>query len=238
MKMAGIRQQYRLAMIAVSFAALAACGEAPNEEGPETPSSDPYAADPVNLDVWLERLEVGSRELYSARESVADALGLEPGARIADIGAGTGLYTLLFAERVGAAGVVYAVDIAPRFLTLINQRADDLGLRSVVSVLGRTDSITLPAESVDVVFIADTYHYFDEPSAMMRSIHAALRPGGHLYIVDFDLDENGPPPADHRHVRFGKEELATEIVAFGFEPPEEIAVPGLVENYMLRFRRP
>lgn len=235
---AGIRQRYRLAILGAAFGAVAACGPAPDDESFETPSGDPYAADPVNLDVWLERLEVGSRELYSSRETVAAALELEPGARVADIGAGTGLYTLLFAEKVGPDGVVYAVDIAPRFLTLINQRADDLGLEGVVSVLGRTDSITLPAESVDVVFIADTYHYFDEPSAMMRSIHEALRPGGRLYVVDFDLDENGPPPADHRHVRFGKEDLAAEIVAFGFEPPEEVAVRGLVENYMLRFRRP
>lgn len=221
-------------------AALAACGERPESslDDAPPPAEEPYPYQPVNLDLWLERLEVGSRELYSARTAVADALRLPEGARVADIGAGTGLYTLIFAEKTGAAGVVYAVDIAPRFLTLINQRADDLGFDNVVSVLGRPDSITLPEESVDAVFIADTYHYFDDPAAIMKTIRDALKPGGSLYVVDYNLADGETPPADKRHVRIGKDGVAAEIESFGFGEAEEIAVAGLTENYMLRFIRP
>lgn len=201
-----------------------------------TPPPDEVGA--VNLDVWLERLEVGSREIYSARQNVTAALDLAPGERIADIGAGTGIYTLLFAERVGPDGVVYAVDIAPRFLSLINQRADDLGLSNVVSVLSRPDSITLPAASVDAVFIADTYHYFDMPDLLMGTVFKALKPGGRLYIVDFERSDDIASAGRHRHVRFGKQGLAEEVSIYGFILEREIAVAGLSDNYMLEFRRP
>jgi len=228
----------RLAALVV-LVGVAACGGRDQDKasGPP-PAADPYANEPVNVDVWLERLEVNSRELYSARMNVADALHLEPGMRVADVGAGTGLYTLIFAEKAGPEGVVYAVDIAPRFLTLINQRADDLGLDNVVSVLSRSDSITLPAESVDIVFIADTYHYLDDPQALMKTAYAALRPGGALYIVDFKLAEGATPPPEKRHVRFGEAGMKAEIESFGFGFAEEIAVEGLSENYMLKFTRP
>lgn len=222
-------------------AMVSACGDRDAQSSLDDappPAAEPYPYEPVNLDLWLDRLEVGSRELYSARTAVADALKLPGGARIADVGAGTGLYTLIFAEKTGPSGVVYAVDIAPRFLTLINQRADDLGYDNVVSVLGRPDSVTLPANSVDAVFIADTYHYFDDPAAIMKTVFDALKPGGALYIVDYNLAKGETPPADKRHVRTGKDGVAAEIESFGFGPADEIEVTGLTQNYMLRFVRP
>lgn len=237
--MAGSRGRLRMNRAGlIAFAALvaAACGGERAEDAPAAPAS--AEAEQQALDLWLERLEVGSRELYSARAAVAAALELEPGAKVADIGAGTGLYTLLFSEIVGEGGAVFAVDIEPRFLKLINQRAEEFGLNNVVSVLGREDSITLPPASVDAAFIADTYHYFDDPAAIMTTVRDALRPGGSLYIVDFDIEEGAEPPADKRHVRFGKQGVAAEVQSFGFSPPQEIAVAGLSENYMLRFARP
>ncbi|MHA7872221.1 MAG: class I SAM-dependent methyltransferase, partial [Hyphococcus sp.] len=155
--------------------ALAACSQqpaAPRETGPAAASSSPapIAEDDINLDVWLERLEVGSRELYSAREAVVEAVGVGDGAVVADIGAGTGLYSLLFAEQVGRTGHVFSVDIEPLFLDLINRRAEDMGFGNVTAVLGRQTDISLPANSVDAVFIADTYHYFDDREDIMRTI--------------------------------------------------------------------
>lgn len=217
---------------------LGACGGEREAASAEAPLADAYSNDPANPDLWLERLEVGGRELYSARAAVAAAVDLRPGGRIADVGAGTGLYTLLFAEAVGATGAVYAIDIEPRFLKLINQRAEEFGLGNVVSVLGRDDSITLPQQSVEAVFICDTYHYFSDPAAIMATVLASLKPGGALYIVDYDLAEGATPPADKREVRFGKGGVAAEVQSFGFTAAEEIAVEGLSENYMLRFRKP
>lgn len=228
----------RLAALSACAALIACDGGESDDHELAAAVAKPYPDDPANLELWLDRMEVGSRDIYSARAAVASAVDLKPGARIADIGAGTGVYTMLFAEKVGVSGAVFAVDIEPRFLKLINQRAADGGFENVVSVLGRIDSITLPAQSVDVVFICDTYHYFEDPAAIMATVRASLRPGGALYVVDYELAEGATPPADHRHVRFGRNRVAAEIRAFGFEEEGAISVPGLSDNYMLRFRKP
>lgn len=231
---------HRLILIAAIGAALTACGG-------EKSSSEPVEAvkgtgalseDGVNLEVWLERLEVGSRELYSAREKVVAAVGVKEGDWIADIGAGTGLYSLLFAEAVGAKGRVFAEDIEPLFLDLINQRASDLRLGNVTAVLGREDHITLPDESLDFVFIADTYHYFTEREAVMRSVYDALKPGGVLILVEFDVIPGEARPDYKSHVRFGKASVVSEIEYIGFDYVRAPDIEGLTENYFLRFEKP
>ncbi|MEZ5894551.1 MAG: class I SAM-dependent methyltransferase [Parvularculaceae bacterium] len=191
-----------------------------------------------NLDLWLEQMEVGSRELYSAREAVADAIALKEGAVVADIGAGTGLYSLLFSERVGPSGRVFAEDIEPMFLNLINQRAEDAGASNVTAVLGRENDVSLPDNAIDVVFIADTYHYFEDRESVMKTVYRALKPGGSLVIVDYDLKPDQPRPEDKAQVRFGKAGVVSEIEFIGFKLADDIAVPGLSENYFLRFTKP
>lgn len=198
---------------------------------PETAESD----EGVNLDVWLERMEVGSRELYSAREAVVGALSLEDGDVVADIGAGTGLYALLFADAVGPRGRVYAEDIEPLFLDLINRRSEDSGFDNITAVLGRENDVTLPERSTDVVFIADTYHYFSDREAVMKSVRKALKPSGSLVVVDYDLKPGEPRPEDKAHVRFGRAGVISEIEYVGFKLAEEKLVEGLEENYFLRF---
>lgn len=227
-------------LTAVAFL-LAACSEPAN---PEADTGNPQAIETpaiddgeVNLDVWLERLEVGSRELYSAREAVVAAAGLKEGDVVADIGAGTGLYTLLFAEAVGAKGHVYSVDIEPLFLDLINRRAEDMGLYNITAVLGRRNDISLPEQSVDVVFIADTYHYFENREDIMRTVRNALKPGGSLIIIDYEITSETVRPDDKSHVRFGKAGVISEMEYVGFETSDDIPVDGLSENYFVRFRK-
>ena len=216
---------------------LVACGDSNNDIADElAPQS--YGEEESNVELWLETMEIGSRELYSARSDVVEALDLGAGERIADIGAGTGLYSVMFAQQVGASGAVFAVDIEPRFLKLIIQRAADLDLTNVTAVLGRDVSITLPEREVDVVFISDTYNYFADPEAIMRSVFSALKPGGRLYVLDFDLSEGVPRNTENQHIRVGKEAVKAEIETTGFLFDEEVAVPGLTETYMLRFVKP
>lgn len=198
----------------------------------------PSAQEDATLDVWLETMEVGSREFYAAREAVVAAIALKEGEFVADIGAGTGLYSLLFARAVGPSGEVYAIDIEPRFLKLINQRAEDLELQNVAAVLSRLNSITLPQASIDVAFISDTYNYITDPAELMASVKTALRPGGRLYILDFDAPAAQPRPPALQHIRLGQDGVRTEVEGFGFKDSERVAVPGLNETYMLRFTRP
>lgn len=218
---------------------LTACSQAPeNAEPADGPAITATADDSdVTIDVWLERMEVGSRELYSARQAVVDAIALDEGAAVADIGSGTGLYALMFAESVGPAGRVYAEDIEPRFLDLINQRAEDSGIDNITAVLGRENDVTLPESAVDVVFIADTYHYFSDREAVMKSVYRALKPGGSLIVIDYDLKPGEERPADKSHVRFGRAGVISEIEYIGFKFAAEEDVEGLEENYFLRFEK-
>lgn len=227
-----------IALAAVSLLAAGCGGKSPASDVAEPLPPPSYGEEEANPEVFLDTMEVGSRELYAARDAVLAAAGIRPGEKIADIGAGTGLYSLMFASSVGPAGVVYAIDIEPRFLKLIGQRAADLDAGNVVTVLGRDKDITLPPASVDVVFIADTYFYFADRPAIMQTVNEALVPGGRLVILDYNLDETAKDDARRAHVRFGKAGMISEIESFGFTLGEEPKVEGLSDIYMLVFRKP
>ena len=111
-------------------------------------------------------------------------MGLRPGDAVADIGAGTGLFTFLFAEQVGCCGTIYAVEVAPAMVSYLVEQTRQRGYEHVVvPVLNSTDSAKLPPDSIDLAFICETYHHFEHPREMLASIHAALRPGGRLVVV-------------------------------------------------------
>src|SRR4029077_2017625 len=124
--------------------------------------------------------EVESREIYTQRKEIVVACKLKPGMAVADIGAGTGLFTRLFAKEVGPQGKVYAVDIAAKFIEHIEKTAQDEGLKNVGGVVCTADSVRLPAKSIALAFVCDTYHHFEFPFKTLASIHEALRPGGQL----------------------------------------------------------
>ena len=134
--------------------------------GAESQLNDNFVDPDLDVQAWVERFEGESREVFSERRAVLKATAVKAGDRVADIGAGTGLYTRLFAEAVGAKGWVHAVDISTAFLQHINRTNAELGLGNVTAVLGQSDSITLPPDSVDLAFVCDTYHHLEavEPS--------------------------------------------------------------------------
>lgn len=228
--------------LAFTFCAAAISGCDQPSQSLETPidsvATSALPQEDISVDLWLEQLEVGSRELYAAREEVAAAVGLELGAQVADIGAGTGLYTLLFAELIGVSGHVFAVDIEPLFLDLINQRTSDSGFENVTAVLGQEDDITLPENSIDIAFIADTYHYFSDREAIMKTVYDALKPGGTLVMVEYDIMPGEPRPEGKSHVRFGKDAVIAEVEYVGFRFLGEAEVEGLNDNYFVRFSKP
>lgn len=184
---------------------------------------------------WRAIFERTGREVWDRRHEIVAALGLKPGMRVADVGAGTGFFTLLFAEAVGPRGRVYAVDISAPFIEFIRKRAAAAGLRNVVAVRNTDRSAGLPAESIDLAFLADTYHHFEYPQDMLASLRAALRPDGELVVVDFRRDPRVATPWVLGHVRAGKNQVIREIEAAGFELVEELDL--LQTQYFLRFRR-
>src|SRR5215469_6372148 len=134
---------------------------------------------------YVGKFEVESREVYAKRKEIVAACGLKPGMAVADIGAGTGLLTRMFAQAVGPTGKVYAVDIAPKFVEYVEKSCKGAGLKNVQGVVCTPTSAKLPEGSVDLVFICDTYHHFEFPQRTLASLHRALRPGGRLVLVDF-----------------------------------------------------
>lgn len=184
---------------------------------------------------WRKSFETESREVYSRRHAIVEAAALRPGMAVADVGAGTGLFTRLFAARVGAAGRVYAVDIAREFVAGNLRRAREQGYDNVIGIVSTQEDTRLPAGAIDLVFVCDAYHHFEQPQAMLASIRTALRPGGALVVVDFERIPGVSPDWILKHVRAGKDEFRAEIEAAGFRFVE--AVDLMRENYFLRFAR-
>jgi len=192
-----------------------------------------------DLSVWKQRFETAGREIFDHREAILAALQLKPGMRVADVGAGTGLFTFTFAGAVAPGGRVYAVDIIPKFIDHLRAEARRRRIDNVTAVLGKPRSVSLPPASVDVIFLCDTYHHFEYPRSMNRSLYRALRPGGTLVLIDFVRVEGHSPKWILEHVRAGQREFSTELVAAGFVPVDEPPpVPQLKENYLVRFTRP
>ncbi|TWU66823.1 Ubiquinone/menaquinone biosynthesis C-methyltransferase UbiE [Crateriforma conspicua] len=193
-----------------------------------------------DLDVqsFVDRFEAESREIFRARQSIVDAIGLKPGDRIADVGTGTGLFVEPFSEAVGKDGWVFATDIAPKFLERVERLIELKSLSNASAVLSGQDDVRLPPNSVDVLFVCDVYHHFEFPSQSLYSIFRAVRPGGQFVIIDFNRIPGESRPWLLDHVRAGKEVFRSEIEDAGFEFVEEVEIPEFEENYFLRFRRP
>lgn len=227
-----------LTMIAMNSLSLAQDSK-PGTESSVKPGINTRFLDPeLDVSEWLGRFEIESREVYAARNRVIDACGIKAGMKVADVGAGTGFYSRLFASEVGDTGWVYAVDIVPKFLQHINQKAQEDNVSNLTGVLCTDRSIRLPASSVDVVFICDTYHHFEYPKSTLASIHSALKPGGTLVVIDFDRIPGESREFILGHVRAGKEVFRKEIVGAGFRLDKEVNVPSFKENYLLRFTKP
>jgi ubiquinone/menaquinone biosynthesis C-methylase UbiE len=184
---------------------------------------------------YIGKFEGESREIFTQRSEIVAACKLRPGIAVADIGAGTGLFTRLFAPEVGDKGKIYAVDIAPTFLEHIRKTCKEAGITNVEAVLCTDKSAELPPASVDLVFICDVYHHFEFPFRTLDSLHKALKPGGQMVVIDFHRIEGKSTPFVMGHVRAGQEVFTREILASGFRMVGEEKL--LKENYFVRFEK-
>lgn len=191
----------------------------------------------LDVQEWVERFEVESREVYQARKEIMAQLGLENGIRIADVGAGTGFYSILMSEAVGDDGWVYAIDISPKFVEYLSKQFDQRSLNNVTTVMCDDDSVCLPPDSIDAAFICDVYHHFEYPIDTMKSIHRAMVEGGRLVVIDFERIPGVSRDWTLEHVRADKQTFINEIQESGFELVAERTIPGFQENYYLEFRK-
>jgi SAM-dependent methyltransferase len=197
-----------------------------------------FLSEDLDVERYVEIFEGESREVFVHRERIVEALAIKSDMTVADIGAGTGLFLPAFDREVGPEGQVYAVEISPKFLEHLRDRTKGEKLELVEVVQGLEDSVALPAASVDLAFVCDTYHHFEYPRSSLDSLFAAIRPGGSLVILDFERIPGESKEWVLGHVRAGKEVFRAEIESAGFRFEREVSVEGLEENYVLRFRRP
>ena len=152
-----------------------------------------------------------ARDQWQQPERVLAALELRPGHTVADIGAGTGYFTVRLARAPGVAKV-FAVDIEPSMVEYVRKRAAKEDLRNVVVVQAGSDRSNLP-EPVDLVLIVDTFHHIPNRAAYFRELKKSLKPSGRVAIVDF---RKGAPAGPPEEFRFTPEQISTELAAAGF----------------------
>jgi len=140
-------------------------------------TSKPYTGD-------LSVFDSPGRDQKLQINRVMDLLEISPGKAVADIGAGSGWFTVRAARRVTETGIVYAVDINPEATRYIDTRAQKEGLHNVKTVLSKSDDPQLPVNKIDSVLLLKTYHEIDKPVTLLQNLRAALRPGAKVGIID------------------------------------------------------
>ena len=226
--------RYRPARLLVLATVAAALPGLAQEKSVRPGINDPFK-DP-DVKKYVETFEGESREVFAKRKEIAAATGLKPDSVVADVGAGTGLFTRLFAAELKEKGKVYAVDIAQKFLDHIAKVNKEAGITNVTTILCKDDSAELAAASTDVAFVCDTYHHFEFPQRTMASIHKALKPGGKVVIVDFRRVKGESTDWVMNHVRAGQDVVEKEISEVGFKKVGE-EKKLLKENYLVVFEK-
>ena len=162
---------------------------------------------------YAESFDNPARDAWQMPERVIEALDIEPGDAVADIGAGTGYFTVRLAGSTGAR-TVYAVDIESSMVDYVRDRAADARLGKVVAVLADAAGTNLP-EPVDVALIVNTFHHIPDRVAYFSALRALMTPGARLAIVDYRKGASGGGPPDE--FRFTTDEITAELSRAGFE---------------------
>ena len=160
-----------------------------------------------------------SRDAWQQPERVIAALGVRAGDRVADLGAGSGYFTLRLAQAVGPSGRVYAVDVDEAMNEYLRKRVAEAGLANVDVILGRFEDPLLPDGGVDLVLVVDTYHHIEGRTGYFRKLRRDLAPGGRVAVIDFD-GRKGWFVRSTGHIT-PRELLLREMAEAGYQVAEE-----------------
>jgi ubiquinone/menaquinone biosynthesis C-methylase UbiE len=167
---------------------------------------------------YIAALEDPKRDAYQKPHEVMEALAIKEGEIIADIGAGSGYFTLRLAHHVGADGRVYAVDVSPDMIRHLNGRVRDMGVLNVSTILAPPDDPLLP-QPVDRFLIVDVWHHIENQAGYLDLMKKQLKPGGQVVMIDFHKKELPVgPPVD---MKIAREDLLKQMEAGGFRLAKE-----------------
>jgi ubiquinone/menaquinone biosynthesis C-methylase UbiE len=154
-----------------------------------------------DIDHWVKMFEDPERDIWQKPAEVVRAMKLRPGDIVADLGAGTGYFTRRFALAVAPSGKALGLDIEPNMVNYMNDDAKKLKLSNYEARIIKTDNPELPPQSVDVIFLCNTYHHIENRVEYFRNISKSLKPGGRVINVDFYKNTDFGPPRKHKIAR-------------------------------------
>jgi ubiquinone/menaquinone biosynthesis C-methylase UbiE len=210
---------FRMIVLALCFFSSIGIAQGPAQEqgaaAVQRKTSEPYKGD-------LSIFESPGRDERLQIKRVMDILGVAPGKAVADIGAGSGWFTVRAAKRVGSGGVVYAVDINPESVRYIDERAAKEQLANVKTILSKADDPLLPADSVDAVLLLKAYHEVAQPVALLRNLRGALRPGARVGVIDRNGNGEDHGVGSEVVIREAKEAGYRFVKQYDFVKPDKM----------------
>jgi SAM-dependent methyltransferase len=178
-----IRMRIQLILLLISIGVATGVSAQTSSQPPSENSgqhrltSEPYTGD-------LSIFDSPGRDQRLHISRVMEILGIAPGKSVADIGAGSGWFSVRAAQKVGERGIVYAVDINPEAIRYVDDRAKKEQLHNIKTILSEPDNPSLPADSVDSVLLLKTYHEVAKPITLLRNLRASLRRGAKVGVID------------------------------------------------------
>jgi ubiquinone/menaquinone biosynthesis C-methylase UbiE len=176
---------------------------------------------PRKAEEWVTTLEGPQRVSSQKVEQVISRLNLKPGMTVADIGAGSGLFSRPLAKAVAPAGRVYAVDIQQDLLDYINKRDKDENIRNVQTVLGEFNDPKLPARDVDLAFINDVLHHIQNRAVYLKALGSYLKPSGRIVIIEMDKNDPNTPHKNQPELLVSREQILQWMSDAGFNLAQE-----------------
>jgi predicted methyltransferase len=179
---------------------------------------------------WLDRRE---RDVEEEPDAAIDIIGVRKGSTVADIGAGSGYMTLKLAKKVGPQGVVYATDIQPAMIAILDKRLASGKITNVKAILGAADDPKLPAAAIDMALMVDVYHELSQPQLMLRRIHEALKPNGRLILLEYRKEDPSIPIRPEHKMSVGEAKIELEAEGFKLSRVDD----GLPRQHVLIFTK-
>jgi ubiquinone/menaquinone biosynthesis C-methylase UbiE len=181
---------FHCVMVVACWLTVSVAAAADRTQQPPRPQEHGRLFPPTDLGL----LEAPDRDLWQPPDQIMDVLGIAEASVVADVGAGSGWFTVRLARRVGPNGVVYAQDVQQEMLQAIKRRVEREGLTNVRPVLGQGSNPRLPRNTLDAILIVGVYNEIGDKVEMLRNLAAALKPQGRIGVIDFKLSGGGPGP--------------------------------------------